>query len=99
MTKYYAELNEDGYVLNIIFADENAIFPNNFIEYSLTGEFRKNPANIGCKYDKDNDAFIEIQPYPSWTFNEETFKWEAPVAKPEGPAAWDEINQRWNTPE
>lgn len=98
MSKYYAEINEDGYVLNIIFAAEGTVLPENFVEYSLTGEFRKNPAGIGYKYDKNADAFIEPKPYPSWTFNEETFKWEAPVSKPNGPAAWDEASQTWNTP-
>ena len=45
--------------------------------------FRKNHAGIGMTYDEDRDAFIPPKPYPSWTLNETTCLWEAPVAKPE----------------
>lgn len=52
---------------------------------------RKNYAGIGFTYDRDKDAFIPPQPYPSWTLNEESCLWEAPVAYPE-----DEQLYRWN---
>jgi hypothetical protein len=33
----------------------------------------------------------------TWTLNEETTEWEAPVARPEeGMWAWDEDEQVWN---
>jgi hypothetical protein len=36
------------------------------------------------------------QPYPSWTYNEMSQQWEAPVPKPEtGMWEWDEANQEW----
>ena len=39
------------------------------------------------------------QPYPSWTFVEETWSWECPVALPDDHETkdyrWDEYNQRW----
>jgi hypothetical protein len=47
----------------------------------------------------DKDAFISPKPLPSWTLNADTLKWEAPIPKPAGPAAWDEISQVWNTPD
>lgn len=96
--KYLAELNEDFYVINILVAEDSSVFPENYIEYSPTGEFRANPAGIGFKYDTNADVFLSPKPYPSWTLDESSFKWVAPIAKPEGPAAWDEENQRWNTP-
>jgi hypothetical protein len=34
-------------------------------------------------------------PYPSWSFNEETETWEAPVPKPDGEYYWDEQSQTW----
>jgi hypothetical protein len=37
--------------------------------------------------------------YHSWILNTSTYKWEPPIAKPEGLAAWDELNNRWNSPE
>ena len=51
---------------------------------------RKNYAGIGCTYDAVKDAFIPPQPYPSWSLNEESCIWEAPLPKPDGLAFWDE---------
>ena len=66
----------------------------------LLGEtpFRKNHAGIGFTYDEDRDAFIDVKPYNSWTLNEETCQWEAPVALPdtENRYNWNEINQNWD---
>ena len=44
--------------------------------------FRKNYAGIGFKYDQTRDAFIPPKPFNSWTLNETTCLWEAPVAYP-----------------
>jgi hypothetical protein len=58
--------------------------------------FRKNFAGIGYTYDVDNDAFIGPKPYPSWTLNQSTYIWDAPVPKPyDGCFAWDEYNLAW----
>jgi hypothetical protein len=43
---------------------------------------RKNHAGIGYTYDEDRDAFIPKKPYNSWILNEDTCRWEAPVAMP-----------------
>jgi hypothetical protein len=45
--------------------------------------FRKNHAGIGFTYDEDRDAFIPKKPFNSWILNEDTCRWEAPVAMPE----------------
>ena len=45
--------------------------------------FRKNYAGKGYRYDEDRDAFIPISIYPSWTLDEDTCQWKAPVAYPE----------------
>jgi hypothetical protein len=66
---------------------------------------RKNFAGIGFTYDEDRDAFIPPKPYPSWTLNETTCLWEAPVSKPEltqeqidnnNYYRWNEDNQTWD---
>tara|TARA_B100000029_G_scaffold173540_1_gene170130 strand:- start:9013 stop:9417 length:405 start_codon:yes stop_codon:yes gene_type:complete len=45
---------------------------------------RGNYAAQGWKYREDLDMFVQsAAPYPSWTLNETTGKYEAPVAKPE----------------
>ena len=57
---------------------------------------RKNYAGIGYTYNSALDAYIAPKPYPSWTLNEETTEWEAPVARPEeGMYTWDEEEQEW----
>jgi len=40
---------------------------------------RKNFAGIGYTYDRERDAFIPPQPFPSWTLNEQTCQWEEPT--------------------
>jgi hypothetical protein len=61
------------------------------------GRLRKNYAGIGCTYDASRNAFIAPQPYPSWTLNEDTCIWEAPVPMPEDVAVyyWDESAGNW----
>lgn len=46
--------------------------------------------------EKYNDYFREVQPFSSWTWNEELKKWEAPTAYPEnGQYNWDENTSSW----
>ena len=60
---------------------------------------RKNYAGIGFSYDEARDAFIPPQPYPSWVLNEETCRWEAPVAHPDDDNRyeWTEDTPSWDT--
>ena len=59
--------------------------------------FRKNFAGIGYTYDVSKDAFIPPKPYNSWTLNEDTCHWEAPVTYPTDGNLyeWNEENQTW----
>ena len=59
--------------------------------------FRKNYAGVGYTYDETRDAFIPKQQYNSWTLNEDTCQWEAPVAYPDDdkPYEWNEETQAW----
>ena len=58
---------------------------------------RKNYAGIGFTYNPVKDAFIPPQPYASWTLNETTCLWEAPVAYPDDGLtySWDEPTTSW----
>jgi hypothetical protein len=49
---------------------------------SYNNNIRKNYAGIGSRYDQARDAFIAPKPFNSWILNEDTCRWEAPVAKP-----------------
>lgn len=67
----------------------------NWIQTSYNSAFRKNFAGIGCLYDIAKDAFIMPKPYSSWILNEETCRWESPVACPGGLYDWIEESQTW----
>jgi hypothetical protein len=58
---------------------------------------RKNYAGVGYTYNSILDAFIPPQPYPSWTLNETTCLWEAPVAYPDDGEEyqWNEDTLSW----
>lgn len=49
---------------------------------SYNGNIRKNYAGIGYTYDENKDAFISPRLYKGWNLNEETCRWEAPIAYP-----------------
>lgn len=59
--------------------------------------FRKNYAGIGDTYDTVRDAFISPKPFTSWTLNESTCQWEAPVDYPDDDKRydWDEDTTNW----
>ena len=72
---------------------------------SYNRNIRKNFASIGWSYDQTRDAFIPPKPFNSWTLNETTCLWEAPVAKPEltqeqidnnNYYVWNETNTTWD---
>jgi hypothetical protein len=50
---------------------------------SYNNSIRKNYAGVGYTYDQQRDAFIAPKPFNSWILNENTCRWEAPVARPE----------------
>ena len=58
-------------------------------------------AGRGFFYDKDKNAFIPPQPFPSWVLNDE-YCWEPPIAPPERINAddplydWVEETTSWN---
>ena len=58
---------------------------------------RKNYAGKGYTYDQTRDAFYAPQPYPSWTLDDDTCRWNAPVAYPDDGKMymWDEENTQW----
>ena len=64
---------------------------------SYNNNIRKNYAGIGYTYDAERDAFIPPKPFDSWILNEETCRWEAPVAYPDdgNDYTWDESTTSW----
>jgi hypothetical protein len=71
-----------------------------WVQTSYNNNFRVRYAGVGAKYDSTRDAFIAIQPYPSWVLDEDTLNWEAPVPDPQPqsdgvPYSWSEESGSW----
>jgi hypothetical protein len=68
---------------------------------SYNRTFRKNFAGIGYQYDQTRDAFIAPKIFNSWTLNQDTCCWEAPVAKPQdgNSYTWNESTLTWDISE
>jgi hypothetical protein len=102
MSKYWAKVN-NNFVEKVIVATEEFFdtfvddSPGTWIETKMDGSIRKNYAGIGFSYDSTRDAFIPPQPYPSWTLDESTCRWECPVAYPTDGNIyiWNETDQQW----
>lgn len=97
-------------VANEVIIDENgneseqkgAEFCSNLLggtwkQTSYNSKFRKNFAGLGHTYDEVRDAFIEQKPYNSWSLDETTCQWKAPVDKPADNKfyIWNEENLKW----
>ena len=106
---HFAEVDADNTVLRVIVADTKEWCENNLggtwvqTSYNTHGNqhpegrpLHKNYAGIGYKW--DGVGFYAPQPFPSWTKNEETYLWEAPVAMPTDgkPYIWNETDQKWD---
>jgi len=109
---HYAKVN-NGIVEQVIVAESDFFdtfvdsSPGEWIQTSYNthggihsnGEtpLRKNYAGVGFTYDSTRDAFIEPQPYPSWTLNEDTCQYDSPIPYPTDDKryAWDEETTNW----
>jgi len=69
----------------------------NWLQTSYNNNFRGNFASPGDTYDQSHDAFIPPKEFPSWTLDETTFQWTAPVAHPNDGNVyyWDESSESW----
>ena len=112
---HFAELDENNNVKRIIVvSDEYESDGEEWCSTNLGGiwkqtsynkKFRANYAGKGSVYDSQNNVFYDQQPYPSWTLNNTTWSWEAPVPYPQSrqfdentflvDKQWNEAEQRW----
>jgi hypothetical protein len=76
-----------------------SLLGGNWKQTSYNANIRKNYAGVGYTYDVERDAFIPPKPYAyaSWILNEDTCRWEAPIAYPEDGKAytWNEETVSW----
>ena len=67
----------------------------NWKQTSYNNKIRKRYAGVGFSYDVINDVFIQPQPYPSWSLDQ-NFDWQPPTPMPtEGEWYWDEDSLSW----
>ena len=66
------------------------------VRTSYNGNIRKQYAGIGYTYDADADVFIALQPFASWSLDDD-YNWQPPTPKPtDGKEyAWFEPNRQW----
>ena len=64
---------------------------------SYNGNIRKNYAGIGYYFDGMRDAFVPPRPFPSWSLDEATCRWNAPTPMPTDGKMyqWDEDTLSW----
>ena len=109
---HYAKVS-DGLVTQVIVAEAEFFdtfvdsSPGEWIQTSYNTQggvhsdggvaLRKNYAGVGFTYDSVRDAFIPPQPFYSWTLNEDTCIYEAPVPYPTDDLmySWDEDTTSW----
>lgn len=82
---------ENNKISNVIVVEPeiaNELFDNAVQETEATGN-----AWIGARF--NGEKFEPQQPYPSWTWNEDTFDYDPPKPKPEGEYRWNEELGDW----
>jgi hypothetical protein len=110
---HYAKLNENNIVTEVFvgknegedgvdwekYYDAKRTSYNTYggVHFSNGTPFRKNYAGIGYSYDLERDAFVPPKPYPSWTLDEATCLWKAPVSRPNDEKIynWNESSLNW----
>ena len=99
---HFAEI-KDRVVQRVIVAEQDFINSGlvgdsfNWVQTSYGNNFRKQFAGIGYTYDKAADVFVSIQPFLSWTLDE-NHDWQAPTPYPDDGERyrWNESTQGWD---
>ena len=99
---HFAKIDSNNIVTQVIVSEKDFINSGQvgdeflWVQTSYNNNFRKQFATIGGTYDATKNKFIEPQPYPSWTLNDND-DWEAPVTRPAGETnyVWNEDTTNW----
>lgn len=97
--------NKENEKIGITFCD--SLIQGKWIQCSWNSTFRNKFPSINTTiYDSELDAFIDIQPFPSWTFDKKKFQWQSPIENKYEEyikkyssigafAFWDEPEKKW----
>jgi len=103
MMAHFAQIDENNIVTQVLVVPDNAEdrgqdylandlgLGGTWVQTSYNNRIRKNYAGVGFTYDAVRDAFIAPKPFDSWLLNEDTCRWEAPIAYPT-----DGVMYKWN---
>src|SRR3990167_3743923 len=81
---YFAEIDKNGVILQVIVADQNFInsgvvgSPNNCVQTYKNVSIRKNYAGKGCEFNQNINAFIPQKPTPDAILDIEKAQWVIP---------------------
>jgi len=99
---HWAELDSDDIVLRVIVAESKE-----WCEENLGGVWKRTyyntPGHVyaGIGYECIENNFRSPQPYPSWSFDFQTWQWIPPIPYPEDdsgvPRRWNEETHCWVT--
>tara|TARA_R100001244_G_C5153318_1_gene130007 strand:+ start:212 stop:544 length:333 start_codon:yes stop_codon:yes gene_type:complete len=106
---YFAEINGDNIVIRVVVVSdeydnedgcdwcEEFFGSGTWVRTAMNGSIRANYAGPGYSYDAANDVFVAPKPFPSWTLDTDTYRWEPPVAHPNNGiiSHWDEESLSW----
>jgi hypothetical protein len=110
---HFAQIDENNIVTQVIVIEQDVVDtglfgnPASWIQTSYNTHggvhqlggtpLRKNYAGPGYTYDSTRDAFIPPKPFNSWTLNEDTCLWQAPVSMPSDSKSylWNEDTLSW----
>ena len=99
--KKFAIVNSNAVVENIVVSEEySAIeFLLGFDKLIIEETEATGVPFIGATYRQDKAKFMPYRPFDTWSFNDETWAWEAPIAKPEAQEGflltWDGLANNW----
>jgi hypothetical protein len=95
--KTYAEI-ENNVVINLIVSTDShvATLSAHLVEVTTENTDALHAAVVGAEYNREKNKFISPKPFPSWTLNEDSLEWNAPLQKPlDGIYAWIENDLEW----
>jgi len=103
MTTQFAQLLGDEVVNVVVVPDSQSHRGSEYLsdDLSLGGEWvftdpaSENYASIGGLYNREIGRFSSPRPYPSWTFDWNSFTWLPPSPQPDGDFCWDETTLSW----
>jgi len=84
MSNKYAQLNDEGEVIQVVVLNEEEVGDMATITQLTLGRLKKISDNIGIGYffNTEVNDFVSPKPHLSWILNKSTLEWESPIGSP-----------------